>query len=176
MMVILDLQPWNIVNDPGFLYYSNQLDPHYKVASGKFYRGLLDKSYRKSVKKVEEKIAKDDPEAVSCQLDGWSAYRHGYIGLLVNYITSSWKRVSLCLSCGPYDGHHTGENLGAWLEDKLETWKVLDRTTVTVLDTAANMIRMMQFMPDHIDHINRLNHVLQLTINEEVLEKPELKT
>ena len=37
IMVILDLQPWNIVNDPGFLYYSNQLDPHYKVASDKFY-------------------------------------------------------------------------------------------------------------------------------------------
>ena len=57
----------------------------------------------------------------------------------------------------------------------METWKVLDRTTVTVSDTAANMIRMMQFMPDHIDHNNCLNHVLQLTINDEVLEKPEVK-
>ena len=30
-------------------------------------------------------------------------------------------------------------------------------------------------MPDHIGHINCLNHVLQLTINDEVLEKPEVK-
>ena len=121
MMVILDLQPWSIVNDPGFLIYSSQMDPHYKVASDKFYRGLLDKAYKKGVSKVEEKLDKDNPEYVSCQLDGWSAYRQGYIGLLVNYITSSWKRVSLCLSCGPYDKNHTGENLGRWLEDKLES-------------------------------------------------------
>ena len=53
MMVVLDLQPWSIVNDPGFLYYSNQMDPHYKVASDKFYRGLLDKAFKKSVQKVD---------------------------------------------------------------------------------------------------------------------------
>ena len=53
MMVILDLQPWSIVNDPGFLYYSNTLDPHYKVASDKFYRGLLNKTYDKGVKNYE---------------------------------------------------------------------------------------------------------------------------
>ena len=47
MMVILDLQPWSMVNDPGFLYYSTQMDPHYQVASDKFYRGLLDKAYKK---------------------------------------------------------------------------------------------------------------------------------
>ena len=127
MMVILDLQPWSIVNDPGFLFFSNQMDPHYKLASDKFYRGLLDKAYKNGVSKVEDKLDKDNPEYVSCQLDGWSAYRHGYIGLLVNYITPSWKRVSLCLSCGPYDSNHTGENLGHWLEDKLENGKFLIR-------------------------------------------------
>ena len=175
MMVVMDLQPWSIVNDPGFLYFSSQMDPHYKVASDKFYRGLLDKAFKKGVQKVEDKLEKDSPDFFSCQLDGWSAYRHGYIGLLVNYVTPAWKRVTLCLSCGPYDGHHTGENLGNWLEEKLEKWKVLDRTTVTVSDTAANMIRMMAFLPSHIVHNSCLNHVLQLTINDEVLEKPEIK-
>ena len=175
MMVILDLQPWIIVNDPGFIYYSNMLDPNYKVASDKFYRGLLNKSYEKGVQKLEDKIEKDNPETVSCQLDGWSAYRHGYIGLLVNYITAGWKRVSLCLACGPFDGHHTRENLGGWLEDKLEKWKVLDKTTVTVSDTAANMIKMMEFLPAHMTHNGCLNHVLQLAINDEVLDKPEIK-
>jgi hypothetical protein len=175
MMVVLDLQPWSIVNDPGFLYFSSQMDPNYKVASDKFYRGLLDKAYKKGVQKVEDKLERDKPDFLSCQMDGWSAYRHGYIGLLVNYITPAWKRVSLCLSCGPYDGHHTGENLGNWLEEKLEKWTVLNRTTVTVSDRAANMIRMMRFLPSLISQNDCLNHVLQLTINDEVLEKPEIK-
>ena len=87
MMVVLDLQPWSIVNNPGFLHYSYQLDPHFKLASDTFYSNLLDKAFKKSIKKVEEKLEADDPQVVSCQLDGWSAYRHGYIGLLINYIT-----------------------------------------------------------------------------------------
>ena len=176
MMVILDLQPWNFVSDPGFLYYSNQMDPHYKVASTTFYRELLDKAYKNSVSKVQDKLVRDNPLSLSCQLDGWSSYRHGYIGLLINYISPSWKRVSLCLACSPFDDHHTGEKLGNWLEDKLGTWKVLDKTTVVVSDTASNMLRMMDFLPNEMEHNDCLNHVLQLVINNEVFEKPEITT
>ena len=37
MMVIMDLHPWTIVDNPGYIYNSYQLDPHYKVGSRKFY-------------------------------------------------------------------------------------------------------------------------------------------
>ena len=120
MMVIMDLQPWNFVSDPGFLYFSSQMDPHYKVASTTFYRELLGKAYKNGVTKVQEKLRRDDPVAISCQLDGWSSFRHGYIGLLVNYISPTWKRVSLCLACSPFDDHHTGENLVGGKTRKLE--------------------------------------------------------
>ena len=85
MMVIMDLQPWSFVHDPGFVYCAYQFDPHYKIASSSFYRGLLGKAYEKSVKKVEEKIATDNPEFVACQPDGWSSYRHGYMGMLIRW-------------------------------------------------------------------------------------------
>ena len=174
MMVILDLQPWNFVSDPGFLHFSSQMDPHYRVASTTFYRELLNRAYKKGVAIVQEKIKKDDPTTLACQLDGWSSYRHGYIGLQVNYITPSWKRVNICLACSPFDDHHTGEKLGNWLEEKLGTWKVLDKTTVVVSDTAANMLCMMNFLPNDMERVNCLNHVLQLAINDEVFEKPEV--
>ena len=50
------------------------------------------------------------------------------------------KRVSLCLACGQFDTNHTGENMGNWLDMKLESWKVIDKTTVCVSDTAMNML------------------------------------
>jgi hypothetical protein len=175
MMVIMDLQPWSFVNDPGFVYCAYQLDPHYKIASSSFYRSLLGKAYEKSVKKVEEKIATDNPEFVACQLDGWSSYRHGYMGMLIGYLTKGWKRVSLCLSCSPFDGHHTGENIADWLDTKLTSWKVLDKTTVVISDTASNMIKSMEFLPNNMEHCGCLNHIMQLTINDEVFQKPEIK-
>ena len=148
MMVIMDLQPWSIVNDPGFVYCAHQLDPHYRIASATFYRSLLDKVYQKSIKIVEEKIDRDNPEFVACQLDGWSSYRHGYMGMLISYLTKNWKRVSICLACSPFDNHHTGENIADWLDSKLTSWKVLDRTTVVISDTASNMIKSMEYLPN----------------------------
>ena len=83
------------MNNPGFLHYSYQLDPHFKLASDTFYRNLLDKAFKKSVKKVEEKLEAELPQFVSSPLAGWFAYRHGYVGLLIKYITPRWKCVSL---------------------------------------------------------------------------------
>lgn len=60
------------------------------------------------------------------------------------------------------------------MEEKLGTWKVLDKTTVVVSDTASNMLRMMDFLPNEMEHNDCLNHLLQLVINDEVFEKPEI--
>ena len=40
MMVINDLQPFTIVNDPGFLHMMFTMDPHYKVFYSSHYLGL----------------------------------------------------------------------------------------------------------------------------------------
>ena len=34
MMMVNDLQPFTVVNDPGFHYYSYTMDPHFKVRQG----------------------------------------------------------------------------------------------------------------------------------------------
>ena len=175
MMVILDLEPWTIVDNPGYIFNSYQLDPHYKVGSATFYRNLLDKAYENGVKKTVEKIDVDNPKYIACQLDGWSAYRHGYMGLLISYLTKDWKRVSLCLACSPFDSNHTGEIIGEWLDTKLASWKVLDRTHVVISDTASNMIKSMEFLPNSMEHCGCLNHIMQLSINDEVFEKAEVK-
>ena len=66
--------------------------------------------------------------------------------------------------------------MGTWLDTKLSSWKVLDKTTVCVSDTAATMIRMMEYLPNDKEHNDCLNHFLQLSINDEILEKPEIKS
>ena len=37
------------------------------------------------------------------------------------------------------------------------------------------MVKMFDFLPSHIVHNGYLNHVLQLVVNDEILEKPEVK-
>ena len=175
-MMVLDLQPFSFVSDPGFNHFCYRMDPNYKIGSETFYRNCLDKAYEKGFKTVEEKLANDSPDVVSCQLDGWSSYRHGYMGCLINYITAAWKRVTLCVGCAPLDVSHSGRNIGEWLDKKLEDWGVLDKTIVCVSDTASPMLKSMEYLPTHMIHNGCMNHILQLSINDEILEKPAVKT
>ena len=46
-MIVTDIRPFSIVNNPGFLNYSRLLDPRFTVGSAMFYRRLLDKAYIK---------------------------------------------------------------------------------------------------------------------------------
>jgi hypothetical protein len=62
-----------------------------------FYRRLLGKAYTNGVDRVQKKLTSDHPVAVSIQLDGWSAHKHGFMGLIANYITKGWRRGKVCL-------------------------------------------------------------------------------
>ena len=54
IMIVTDLQPFSIVNDPGFLHYSKLLDPRFTVVSDIYYRRLLEKSYKKGMECVQK--------------------------------------------------------------------------------------------------------------------------
>ena len=86
-VIVTDIKPFSVVNDPGFLNYSKLLDPRFTVGSAMFYRRLLDKAFIQGKGKVQQNLSEAQPTSVSIQLDGWSQHHHGYIGILVNYIT-----------------------------------------------------------------------------------------
>ena len=175
-MIVTDMKPFNIVNDPGFLNYSKLLDPRFAVGSDMFYRRLLDKAYINGKDKVKKKLEDADRGAVSIQLDGWSQHHHGYIGLLANYITKGWRRARLCLACRPFELSHTGENVARWVETECDKWGITDDVRVVTTDTASNMLKMMDYLPVHFCHGGCLNHILQLVIKDELLEKPSIKS
>ena len=62
--------------------------------------------------------------------------------------------MNLALACSKFD-----ENMSNWLEQKLEHWRVLEKTRVFVSDSAANMLKMMEYLPDNIEHVRCLNHI-----------------
>ena len=50
----------------------------FQVASDKYYRDMLDPSYKKIKGTLKEKLELDNPPTISVGLDGWSAHHHGY--------------------------------------------------------------------------------------------------
>jgi hypothetical protein len=101
---------------------------------------------------VQKKLNDDEPASNSLQLDGWSAHKHGCIGLLVNYITKDWHKAKLCLACSPFGGSQTGLNEARWLESKCDEWGITEDVGVVTTGTAANMIKMLEYLPIHFLH------------------------
>ena len=52
----------------------------------------------------------------------------------------------------------------------------MDKTTVVVSDSAANMLKIMDFLDPGIHHCKCLNHVLNTVVKAEILEKTGIKT
>ena len=134
------------------------------------------KAYVKGVQTVRKKVQDDDPVVVSCQIDGWSKFHHGYLGVILSYITPKWKRASLTIGCIPFDESHTSANLSSLYNDLMDDWNLAEKNTTLVSDSAANMMGMSLYLPRGTQQVKCLNHILQLIINDELLEKPEIST
>ena len=61
------------------------------------------------------------------------------------------------------------------MENECDQWGITDNVGVVTTDTAANMLKMMEYLPIQFSHGGCLNHVLQLVIKDELLEKASVK-
>ena len=98
-MMVLDLQPWFVVNVAGFLRHHALVAPNYKIASKKYYRSLLDPTYEKIKVALKEKLVHSKAENVPVCLNPWSLFHHGYLGKTVHFISKDWNRIKFCISC-----------------------------------------------------------------------------
>ncbi len=69
-MIVLDCQPFSMVNDRGFGKLMQKAQPRYHVKSDKFYRELLPVRYEKAVKEIGDLLA--DVPAASFTTDIWT--------------------------------------------------------------------------------------------------------
>ena len=109
--MMIDLRPFSIVNDVGFLRMYQIVAPQFTVASEKYYRSLLVPTYEKVKNKLLDQLKADNPQSVSITLDGWSAHHHGYIGINGHYLTKDWQRKKFHIACAPFDKAHTAINI-----------------------------------------------------------------
>ena len=57
--------------------------------------------------------------------------------------------------------------------DLLDRWKLSHIDWDLVSDSASNMVAMADYI-NGLEHVKCLNHILQLCINDELLQKPEI--
>ena len=146
------------------------------MASERYYRSLLDPTFDKIKRSLNEKLMADDPSNISIGLDGWSQHHHGYLGINAHYIDNDWQRITFNLACTPFDKKHTGENIYNRLISVLMDWDILQKTGVSVRDNAANMVAAFRLPQSVLRSIGCLNHSLQLVIKDAIFVMPSVKS
>ena len=116
-MIILDLQPWSIVNNPGFLRHHAVFTPHFDIGSEKYYQSMLNPAYEKIKLAMKVMLNEKNAETVSISLDAWSFFHHEYLGMMAHFISDQWERIKFCLSYSNFDEKHIASNIFQRLEN-----------------------------------------------------------
>ena len=174
-MMVLDLDPFRIVNKPGFLRHQALCVPNFEVASDKYYRSMLDPTYEKIKMSLNERLEADSPTTIAVSLDGWSAFHHRYLGMNGFYLTTDWMRVTFCLGCTPFDESHTGENIYEKLMATLLEWNIQDKAGLCLRDNAFNVEAAFNVEGCTLKSAGCLNHTLQLVIHDAIFSMPSVK-
>ncbi|XP_045766856.1 E3 SUMO-protein ligase ZBED1-like [Maniola jurtina] len=160
-MIVLDLQPFSVVEDAGFKNLINYLEPGYKMPSRYILSNtLLDAQYAEVQKKLKEEL--ESAKYISITTDGWtSRATTSYQAVTAHYLLN-WQLKSALLGCFECHERHTAEYIKNELYSLLSHWSIQNKIFVCVTDNAANMkaaIRLTNY-----EHLPCVAHTLNLVV------------
>lgn len=90
-MIALDIQPFSIVSDVGFLRYTHKLDPRYQVPSDKYFRcTAMPEMYVKVKSRIAEIV--EAQTYISITTDIWtSRVNDAYMSITAHFVTDMLK-------------------------------------------------------------------------------------
>lgn len=111
--------PLNTVENP-FFQKILEGEPHFSAKRLK--DEVANRSGELKVKIIER--LRDVP-AISITADKWNSCNvESYLGVTAHYIDKEWKLQSLSLSCEPFPGHHTADDIAAKVNKILESFEI----------------------------------------------------
>lgn len=174
-MIVLDLQPFSIVEDTGFRGLLNYAFPHYQIPSRKYIKeNIVQDMYESARNKIQEEI--DTAKHLSFTSDGWTATTSNtsFLSLTANWVTDNYELKSAILRVTPFDVSHTANNISDCLKDTMQQYNIPNnKIHVIVRDNAANMaagVAMAEY-----ESLPCFLHTLQLVLNDAIFEQRYVK-
>ena len=123
-MMALDCQPFSIVKDQGFISLLNQLQPHYKIPSRKYFSAMLIPELYAKCKETVEKVLQSQ-EYVALTSDIWSSCGYdSVISFTAHFITDKFVKSHCLLQVSKFNDRHTGDNIALMFADCICQWEI----------------------------------------------------
>ena len=168
-----DIQPYDTINDPGFVKMLHTFEPRYFPPDRKTiatnYMPKLYEIEKKRVMGLVQSIGDSDHYAITTDL--WtSRANHSYCCLTIHYVSADFILRSHLLETKEFPDSHTAENVAEELKVILNQWEFsMDNIVTATTDNCSNIVRALSI--NNWTHIPCLSHILNLAV-EKVLALP----
>lgn len=115
---------------------------------------------------------------VNLQVDMWTDNHAGnaYIGIVINYIDSDWKRQNLVLETKGFGHPHTALRIKHEILECLQEYKISQKICHAVTDNGSNIKAVFKLRDIHISHSSCLAHNINLLLRPDGCDKvPEVR-
>lgn len=175
--VIIDEQPFKVVEGEGFKHLCRQLQPHFTIPSrytiGRdCFQLYLDEKIRLKA------FFKSNCSRVALTSDCWTSIQNlNYLTLTAHFIDNEWKYQKRIISFSTVL-NHKGETIGRQIEETLREWGLRSLCTVTLdnatsNDTAAAYLKKRftnisggLVLDGEFFHMRCCAHILNLVVND----------
>ena len=121
-MICKDLQPYKIVEDPGFRAYTGALEPRYKIPTrSHLTRVVISELYIERNKIIRGSIA--EATTLFITSDIWNSNQNDpFISLTAHFLDSKFVFHSDCLNVSHFPEAHSGEKIADEIHSCLKKW------------------------------------------------------
>lgn len=158
-----DFQPFSIVEDEGFVAYSNALNPSYVIPDRKtITKSIIPAKYEECLLNTKNMIEK--AVSVCLTTDCWTSRNtDSFMGVTAHFISDDFSLTSVVLQCEQFPLSHTSMNLSDSLRSISQVWNIGDKITLVVSDNASNVTKAIKDILGW-KHLGCFAHSLNLVV------------
>ena len=169
-MIIVDCQPFSIVEDVGFNKLMKCLKPNYELPSRKFFKEKMIPTIDKSVlSKVQTLV--DNANNISFTTDIWTnVSNHSFISVTEHCLDENFTSSTAVLRVVPFDESHSAANISTLLQGVMSDYNIAKHKVHTIVsDNAANITKGIRIAG--CENLPCFLHTIQLVIKDSLHEQ-----
>jgi hypothetical protein len=179
-MIAKDMQPYSIVEDPGFRDLISCAEPRFVMPARKTVsKDIIPKLHAETFNRVKNELSK--AKSVAMTTDAWtSRANQGYLAYTAHLVDRDFQPKNYCLQVENSSESHSSANLATSLSNCVTTWTTEEQRmgylkVVAVSDNASNIQTAISKLPHLCTPLNCFDHTLQLAINDAVKDCVQVK-
>ena len=139
--IIVDQQPFKVVENEKFIKMMNTFDPRYKVPNRHQVKTMVIQEFNNRRSNLGSDLRKI-PGTVAFTADMWTSTLNSesYFGLTIHYIDENWNFRRFLLDIIPFQTRHTGINIASAISNVLNEFNLANRTLALTTDNESAMV------------------------------------